>query len=234
MNSPRVNVLNSLSGRLAAVSLIALAGFLSSSHALADRYRKVVAHETVSSSPSVVFFGGPTHSTWVVSSHTPIVYASVRHAAVHQAVVYHLPVYHLPAYHVPGYDVPVYHTQVYHQPVQQSNLYFGPGHHSNYISPVHHSASSTTRTTIRTTTTVRSQGNIHSYRQGSQYGHGHGSHGVPSHPGHRHGHHRNHSQSRGSWSSNRRDVIYVDRKGSRNSSYREAEQRSAVIRDRSR
>jgi hypothetical protein len=223
MNSQRVNVLNSRSGRLAAVSLMALAGFLSSSHALADRYRTVVVHETRSSSPSVVY-GGSTHSTRVVSSNTPIVYAPV-----HQA-----PVYHVPVYYVPGYQVPVYHTQVYHQPVQQSNLYFGPGHHSNYISPVHHSASSTTRTTIRTTTTVRSQGNAHSYRQGSHYGHGHGSHVVRSHPGHRHGHHRNHSQSRGSWSSNRRDVIYVDRKGSRNSSYREAEQRSAVIRDRSR
>lgn len=207
--SQRVNVFNSLSGRLAAVSLIALAVFLSSSHALADRYRAVVVHETGRSSPSVVVYGGSTHSTWVVSSNTPIVYAPV-----HQA--------------------PVYHTQVYHQPAKQSNLYFGSGYHSSYISPVHHSASTTTRTTIRSTTTVRSPGNAHSDRQGSHYGHGHGRHVVRSHPGHRHDHHRNHSQSRGSWSSNRRDVIYVDRKGSRNSSYREAEHRSAVIRDRSR
>lgn len=223
MNSQRVNVFNSLSGRLAAVSLIALAGFLSSSHALADRYRTVVVHETGRSSPSVVVYGGSTHSTRVVSSNTPIVYAPV-----HQA----------PVYHVPVHQAPVYHTQVYHQPAQQSNLYFGSGHHLSYISPVHHSASTTTRTTtrttIRSTTTVRSQGNAHSDRKGSHYGHGHGRHVVRSHPGHRHGHHRNHSQSRGSWSSNRRDVIYVDRKGSRNSSYREAEHRSAVIRDRSR
>lgn len=229
MNNQRVNVLNSLSVKLAAVSLIALAGFLNSSHALADRYRTVKVHETVSSSPSVVVFGGSAHTTQVVGSHTPIVYAPV-----YQAPVYHVPGYPITVYHTPVYYTPVYHTQVYHQPVQQSKLYYGAGHHSSYISPAHHSASTTTRTTIRTTTTWRSQGHAHNDRLGRHYGHGHGSHAVRSHPGHRHGHHRNHSQSRGSWSSNRRDVIYVDRKGSRNSSYRQTERRSAAIRDRSR
>lgn len=49
------------------------------------------------------------------------------------------------------------------------------------------------------------------------------------------GHHKQ-EQARGRWSGadRHREVIYVDRDGRRNSSYREAERRSVVIRERSR
>jgi hypothetical protein len=48
--------------------------------------------------------------------------------------------------------------------------------------------------------------------------------------------HRKQEPARGRWSgaNNHREVIYVDRDGRRSSSYREAERRSVVIRERSR
>lgn len=54
--------------------------------------------------------------------------------------------------------------------------------------------------------------------------------------GHRNHGHQYREPARGRWSgANRhREVIYVDRDGRRNSSYREAERRSVVIRERSR
>jgi hypothetical protein len=54
--------------------------------------------------------------------------------------------------------------------------------------------------------------------------------------GHRDNGHRSYEQARGRWSgANRhREVIYVDRDGRRGSSYREAERRSVIIRERSR
>lgn len=53
--------------------------------------------------------------------------------------------------------------------------------------------------------------------------------------GHNYGH-RNKEPVRGRWSGSdrRRDVIYVEKDGRRNSSYRETERRSVEIRDRSR
>lgn len=57
------------------------------------------------------------------------------------------------------------------------------------------------------------------------------------HPGHGNAFgHRKQEPARGRWSGadRHRDVIYVDRDGRRSSSYREAERRSVVIRERSR
>lgn len=57
------------------------------------------------------------------------------------------------------------------------------------------------------------------------------------HPGHGNAFgHRHKEPARGRWSGadRHRDVIYVDRDGRRHSSYREAERRSVVIRERSR
>lgn len=57
------------------------------------------------------------------------------------------------------------------------------------------------------------------------------------HPGHGNAFgHRKQEPARGRWSGadRHREVIYVDRDGRRNSSYREAERRSVIIRERSR
>lgn len=141
---------------------------------------------------------------------------SASHASADRyrtVVVHSSPVY---VSHAPIVYVPV------HAPVHHSTVVYGPGSHTSYISSGHQTVSTTTRTT----TTVRT----HSNAYGNAYGHG--GYTVISHPGH--GHHVKHSPSRGNWSSNRRDVIHVDHRGSRNSSYREVERRSVIIRDRSR
>jgi len=179
MNTNNTSVINTRFHKVVVAGLIGMASVLATSQASADRYRTVVVHETVRSSPAIV-----VHSSPVYVSHAPVVY------------------------------VPV------HAPIHHSAVVYAPGSHTSYISSGHQTVSTTTRTT----TTVRSHGNAY----------GHGGYTVVSHPGNRHGHHAKHSPSRGSWSSNRRDVIYVDHRGARNSSYREAEHRSVVIRDRSR
>lgn len=72
----------------------------------------------------------------------------------------------------------------------------------------------------------------HYYRGNSYQGNS-----VWGYSGHGNAHgHRNKEPVRGRWSGSdrRRDVIYVEKDGRRNSSYRETERRSVEIRDRSR
>jgi hypothetical protein len=215
MNTNNVAVINTRCGKVVAASLIALAGLFAASQASADRYRTVVVHETVRTSPGVVVHSGPVYVSPVYVSQSPAVYVPVAQVSVFQAPVTHL------------------HGH-------QTTVIYGPGSHSSYITPGQQSVGTTTRTTTtRTTTTVRTQGasygNVyHGSGHGYGHGHGHGGHTVISHTGNRHGYHAKHSPSRGNWSSSRRDVIHVDRKGTRNSSYRETEHRSVIIRDRSR
>jgi len=68
-----------------------------------------------------------------------------------------------------------------------------------------------------------------SYGQGS-YGHGSSRHDGYGHRASVYGH----APTRGSWSRDRREVIYVDKDARRSSSYRRVERNSAVIRERRR
>ena len=79
------------------------------------------------------------------------------------------------------------------------------------------------------------------YRWGNEYyrDHDHRAHSVWGYSDRGHGYgyrYRNKEPVRGRWSGSdrRRDVIYVEKDGRRNSSYRETERRSVEIRDRSR
>lgn len=129
-----------------------------------------------------------------------------------------------------GHDrkVIVHETTHYSSPT----LAYHSGPVSVYYGPTH-------STRVITTTQRYSSGHksYHgkSYRQPS-YGKHHGPHG------HAHGYYRNkskhdyrgHAPTRGSWSRDRRDVIYVNKNARKGSNYRNVERSSVVIRERRR
>jgi hypothetical protein len=116
------------------------------------------------------------------------------------------------------------------------SVYVGSDHSARHSTRhnTYHSAHRGTR--VITTHRAPPWGNAHGYyardhkksykRKGDyQSNHHHSDHG---HSGYRH------APSRGSWSGDRREVIYVDRDARRHSNYRRVERNSVVIRERRR
>lgn len=129
----------------------------------------------------------------------------------------------------------VVHETVYSPPA----LAYHSGPLSVYYGPSH--------TTRVITTSHRASPGYKSHRYGSRhhgsyghrpsgrapYGNVHRYRGKHGHGGHER-HYFNHAPSRGSWSRERREVIYVDRDARKKSNYRRVERNSVVIRERRR
>ncbi|MDO9518624.1 MAG: hypothetical protein Q7L19_00240 [Pseudohongiella sp.] len=145
---------------------------------------------------------------------TPAIADRKRTTTVIRETVYHTPVYHAPARVIvqPAVIIPV-----------SNSVYVGLG--SNTYVQTGHSH-----------TTVYREVSRHDSRYDNYYDRGFNHPGRGNAFGHRNHGKQYHEPARGRWSgaNRQREVIYVDRDGRRNSSYREAERRSVVIRERSR
>lgn len=138
----------------------------------------------------------------------PVLADRKRTTTVIRETVYHTPAYHAPRYHQSSsVIIPI-----------SGSVYLGLG--SGYVDTRH-----------RHTTVYREVS-----RHDNYYDRGFRHPGRGNAFGHRNHGHQHREPARGRWSGadRHRDVIYVDRDGRRNSSYREAERRSVVIRERSR
>ncbi|MEX0738487.1 MAG: hypothetical protein WD071_04025 [Pseudohongiella sp.] len=120
--------------------------------------------------------------------------------------------------------------------VYYGSSYYGPSHSTRVITTSH-----------RTSPRYNSHGHRSSAFGHAPYGKAHGyrsKHGYGGHDRHHYDHGRNyydhdrhydrHAPVRGSWSRDRREVIYVDRDARKKSNYRRVERNSVIIRERRR
>lgn len=133
--------------------------------------------------------------------------------------VYHTPSYHAPYHHNSSVIIPVTNSLY----LGLGGIYLDSGHRHDRIH--------------RTVSRHDRYGDRHHDRYQDNYydrGFRHPGHGNGF--GYRDHDRRHHEPVRGRWSGaeRKREIIYIERDGRRGSSYREAERRSVVIRERSR